>query len=179
MTSHCLCGVSNHQRVDSLPVDGLTPLVARTPTGTAMTKSDTFLWFLRLSVQGLTNHRNTCGFLEQTIPEISMEPASCVISTDFEPIEAETEWTTFPNDVFKWYFGTRLFEFLLKFQGNMLAKISIVYVTACRTGSKPLPEPMMTNQSSQINTCMRHSAITHLPLAPHICVSELGPHWFR
>ena len=30
-----------------------------------------------------------------------------------------------------------------------------------------------------ISTVLAMELITHLPLVPHVCVSELGQHWFR
>ena len=45
-----------------------------------------------------------------------------------------------------------------------------------QAGDKPLSEAMTTNASC-LNVLTKW--LTHLPLVPHICVSELGQHWFR
>ena len=48
----------------------------------------------------------------------------------------------------------------------------------CKRSRFYIKEKNMT-RSYQAQDCGISSALTHLPLEPHICVNELGPHWFR
>ena len=34
-------------------------------------------------------------------------------------------------------------------------------------------------QCGNIEWCPLHAVLNHIPLAPHLCISELGQHWFR
>ena len=57
---------------------------------------------------------------------------------------------------------------------------ALVWVVVwCWTGVKPLPEPMLTQF---LDAWMQHKGgdeLTHWDQVTHICVIELGHHWFR
>ena len=84
-------------------------------------------------------------------------------------IEVKTKWLAFCQWHFQRYFIKRKFFYLnynfteLFFPRGPNDNNSVMWMGWQQPGNKPLHRPMLT----------------HLPLVLHICISELGHHWFR
>ena len=94
----------------------------------------------------------------------------------------------FADDIFTCIFFNEncciLIKFSLKYvrKGPIDNNRALVQIMAWRrSGDKPLSEPMMISLPTHICVSRPQSVkgLIHLPLVPHICVSESVQHWFR
>ena len=88
-----------------------------------------------------------------------------------------------------------IFKFIFCYEnGGITIQISLKFVPKCsidnkpaliqvmawrRTGTKPLPEPMITQFTNAYMWHLWENELTHCGRVMDICLSKLGQRWFR